>query len=178
MIFKKNKPRFVVAVSDGVHIDFEVVRNIVGYNEGIVLHYKPENGLDDLCLVGRKFVPLEQNGTYFVGKNLGNVSVAALCAIAEGLEVVKQGENYFVKVSRNGTNELIPIQDVAVPLIGKSADPSAPGEDYSAMARGNLYGQGLLSLTGKVKIPWNIIIIVGLIAIGILIAVKTGHLHL
>jgi hypothetical protein len=154
----KKKPKFVVITSDGSHLGFSVVNDVIGFNEGLALHYKPDDGPADVVFVGRDYRPQEYKGVYYVGKNIGNNSAAEL-----------------IPVHRNGMEEKMP---AAGPIVGKSADPNAPGEDYSGIGRSNLYALGLKAVYGKPSIPWNIIIIIAVVVIGLFIAIKTGNLHL
>lgn len=151
------KPKWMVITSDGAHLDFAPVSQIVGYNEGLVLTYKPAGGLSDTVLVGRKYRPLEWKGTFFVGKNIGNDSAADL-----------------VEVHSNGrTDKVKPATDI----VGASSDPDCPGEDLSALGRSNLWGLGIKALYGKPQFNVKILLIIGIGIVVIFLLSKTGILQ-
>jgi len=149
---KTHKSRFVVLESDGVRLKHYPVTEVSGYKDGLVLRYKNINGLVDLVYAGRNYRPLEESGQFFVGKNLGNNSAAALVEDTDGKEMA-----------------------VAVPVVGDSTDADCPGEDLSALARSDLLAVAARTLYGKAPIPWKLIIIVGVvIAVAVVIAKIAG----
>jgi hypothetical protein len=155
-MFGNKKPKFVVQTSDGSHVDFHPAIKIKAYTDGLVIFYRDSDGRLDMVGVLRNYRPLERDGVFYVGKNIGNNSAATL-----------------IELHNNGEVEKV---HGATAVVGKSTDPNCPGDDMSEMMRANLYGIGLQSITEEKTVNKRlIIIIIAALVIGFIV-VRSGLL--
>lgn len=158
MTFKGKMPKFVVQTSDGSHVDFHPVVKVRAYTDGIVLFYKNTENRLDMVGVLRNYRPLERDGVFYVGKNIGNNSAAALITLHE--EGKKDGDK-------------VP---AAADIVGASTDKDCPGDDMSEMMRANLYGVGLESITEERPVNKRLIIIIIVALVVGFIVIRSGLL--
>jgi hypothetical protein len=155
-MFGNKKPKFVVQTSDGSHVDFHPSIKIRAYTDGLVVFYKDPDGRLDMVGFNRKYRPLERDGVYYIGKNIGNDSAANL-----------------IELHRNGETEKVP---GAAEVVGESTDPDCPGDDLSEMMRANLYGIGLQSITEEKTVNKRLIIIIIIVFVIGFIVIRSGLL--
>jgi hypothetical protein len=157
-MFGSKKPKFVVVTNDGSHIDFHPSVKTKAYTDGLVVFYKDADGRLDMVGVLRNYHPLEREGVFYIGKNMGNNSAANLITLHKDNE---------------SDGEQVP---EAADMVGNSTDPNCPGDDMSEMMRANLYGIGLQSITEEKTVNKRlIIIIIAALVIG-LIVIRSGLL--
>lgn len=130
---------YAVLVTDGTRGGVFPVNEVVGYNDGFVLRYKNSNGQKDMVYIGRDYRAIEVDGVYWVGKRSGNNSGATIT-------YEEDGQRSKVKV--------------AVDAVGPSTDPDCPGEDLSALIRGDSFATGYRALYER-RIPWKVILLIG-----------------
>lgn len=131
------KTKYKVKVSDGNQLRTYDVLKIDAYNEGFALRYKDTSGKVDVVYMARSYRPVQEDGFYIVGKNIGNNSAATIVdgrAVAVGCDVV-----------------------------GASSDKDCPGEDCSAILRSDGLAIGYKALYES-KIPWKMIVIFAIVA--------------
>lgn len=157
-MFRSKKPKFVVQVSDGSHVEFYPSVKVKAYTDGLVIFYKDADGRLDMVGALRSYRPLERDGVFYIGKNAGNNSAARLIELHENGK--KEGE----KVPG------------AAEVMGDSTDPNCPGEDMSEMMRANLYGIGLQSISEERTVNKRLIIIIVIaFAVGFIV-IRSGLL--
>jgi hypothetical protein len=157
-MFGNKKPKFVIQTSDGSHVDFHPSVKVKAYTDGLVVFYRDPGGRLDMVGFNRKYKPLERNGSFYVGKNIGNDSAAAL------VELHEEGKKDGVKVP------------AAADVVGASTDPDCPGDDLSELMRANIYGVGLQSITEEKPVNRRLIIIIILVFVIGFIVIRSGLL--
>lgn len=148
----KKDNKFLVLVSDGVHLKRYPVYAVVGYNGGYRMSYKDDDGVADVVYIGREYKFLEADGKYLVGKQLGNNSACPVC--------VGMAEAEIAKVNS------------ACVVVGESSDKDCPGDDLSSLILSDFFGVGIKTIYGKTSIPWKWVLIIGMVALLIFAAVK------
>ena len=133
----KPKTKYKVKVSDGNQVKTFDVLKMIGYNEGFAMRYKDGDGNVDVVYMARDYRPVQEDGFYLVGKNLGNNSAATL---VDGKSVA-----------------------IGCDIVGRSSDPDCPGEDLSAIVRSDGVAIGYKALYES-KIPWKLIVIFAIVA--------------
>lgn len=156
MTFGKRKPKFVVCTSDGSHVNFHPSVKVKAYTDGLVVFYIDPDGRLDMVGFGRKYRPLERDGVFYIGKNIGNDSAA-----------------WLVKLHLDGQEVEIP---GAADVVGASTDPDCPGDDLSEVMRANLYGIGLQSISEEKTVNKRLIIIIIIAFAVIFIVIRSGLL--
>jgi hypothetical protein len=157
-MLRSKKPKFVVQTSDGAHVDFHPCTRVKAYTDGLVVFYKDPDGRLDMVGFNRKYRPLERNGVFYVGKNIGNDSAAALITLHENGK--KDGDE-------------VP---AAADIVGASTDPDCPGDDLSELMRANIYGVGLQSITEEKPVNKRLIIIIIVAFVIGFIVIRSGLL--
>ena len=150
----RKKPKFVVQTSDGSHIAFYPSVKVKAYTDGLVVFYQNADGRLDMVGFNRKYRPLEQEGVFYIGKNIGNDSAAPLITLHRDDE----------KVEAPG----------AADIVGASTDPNCPGDDLSEIMRANLYSLALESISEEKTINKKLIIIIIIAVAVIFFLVKSG----
>lgn len=70
--------KFLVIESDGLEVKKRECTSRYGYNGGWVYKYRNGNGLEDIVLVPHKYHYGLEDGSFLIGKNVGNSSAAVL----------------------------------------------------------------------------------------------------
>jgi len=157
-MIKSKKPQFVVVTSDGSHIKFHHSTKTKAYTDGIVVFYRDPDGRLDMVGFNRKYRPLERDGVFYVGKNIGNDSAANLITLHE-----------------NGKPDGEEVPGPAA-TVGDSTDPNCPGDDLSELMRANIYGVGLQSITEEKTVNKRLIIIIIIAFVIGFIVIRSGLL--
>jgi hypothetical protein len=140
---------YAVLVSDGTRVRKYPITEIRGYLDGLRMTYQTADHQKDVVYVGSKYRPLQMDGTFLVGKHLGNNSAALVL-----------------------TEEELAKNNSAVPLIGPSTDPDCPGQDLSQLVGSDIFATGLKTLSTGFNMPWKWILIIGGAALAIFLIYK------
>ena len=151
----RSKPKrgtpYDVIESDGVLGGIYEVKNVLGFTDGKVMVYD-RHGEIERVFVPNSYIPLRVNGSWWIGKNVGNNSAAHI-VVADG----------------NGTSSV----QTASPVIANSVDADCPGADCSRILASNILHRVSKS-TRKQDNKWLWIIGGAVVAVIIIIIMRGG----